>query len=345
MSLATRCSACGTVFRVVQDQLKVSEGWVRCGRCQEVFNALESLFDLDRPASAPAPLGGSAGASVSGQVPLDAFAAARVEIPPPAAEAGAEPEDAVVESRSSPSGFADADGERPPAPGAASANDDVDGSDGADSRDFADARFNTALLADDEAAAAAAEASAQPADGDAPHADATPAAPGFVRDAEREARWREPRVRGALMLSVAVLALLLAGQFALQFRDDLAARWPALRAPLSALCGVTGCSIGPPHRLDVVSVESSTLAQSATGSDAYRFSLVLRNRAGFSVAAPSVELSLTDFNGRLVVRRVFAPADFAEAPKALDALGETPLHLLLAGVGGISGYTIEIFYP
>lgn len=48
MSLATRCTSCGTAFRVVQDQLKVSEGWVRCGRCNEVFNALEGLFDLGR---------------------------------------------------------------------------------------------------------------------------------------------------------------------------------------------------------------------------------------------------------------------------------------------------------
>ncbi len=47
MSMATRCVACGTIFRVVQDQLKVSEGWVRCGRCEEVFNALEGLFDLE----------------------------------------------------------------------------------------------------------------------------------------------------------------------------------------------------------------------------------------------------------------------------------------------------------
>ncbi len=51
MSLATRCTACGTAFRVVQDQLKVSEGWVRCGRCNEVFNALEGLFDLERETS------------------------------------------------------------------------------------------------------------------------------------------------------------------------------------------------------------------------------------------------------------------------------------------------------
>lgn len=54
MSLATRCPACHTVFRIVQDQLRVSEGWVRCGQCQEVFNALETLFDLGDVAS-PAP--------------------------------------------------------------------------------------------------------------------------------------------------------------------------------------------------------------------------------------------------------------------------------------------------
>jgi predicted Zn finger-like uncharacterized protein len=48
MSLATRCPACHTTFRVVQDQLKASEGWVRCGRCDEAFNAIEGLFDLER---------------------------------------------------------------------------------------------------------------------------------------------------------------------------------------------------------------------------------------------------------------------------------------------------------
>ena len=53
MSLATRCTACATVFRVVQDQLKVSNGWVRCGRCDAVFNGFESLLDLDREALPP----------------------------------------------------------------------------------------------------------------------------------------------------------------------------------------------------------------------------------------------------------------------------------------------------
>jgi predicted Zn finger-like uncharacterized protein len=39
MSLKTRCPACDTVFKIVPDQLKVSSGWVRCGRCAEVFDA------------------------------------------------------------------------------------------------------------------------------------------------------------------------------------------------------------------------------------------------------------------------------------------------------------------
>jgi predicted Zn finger-like uncharacterized protein len=61
MSLATSCPSCGTIFKVVEDQLKVSEGWVRCGHCHEVFNALEGLFDLagrQRPQFSPRPAAG-----------------------------------------------------------------------------------------------------------------------------------------------------------------------------------------------------------------------------------------------------------------------------------------------
>ncbi|MEG2580359.1 zinc-ribbon domain-containing protein, partial [Comamonas sp.] len=46
MSLITCCPSCGTKFRVVADQLRISEGWVRCGRCQEVFDAAKSLEEV-----------------------------------------------------------------------------------------------------------------------------------------------------------------------------------------------------------------------------------------------------------------------------------------------------------
>src|SRR3954467_4650322 len=45
MSLITSCPACGTMFRVVPDQLKISEGWVRCGHCTEVFDATAHMVD------------------------------------------------------------------------------------------------------------------------------------------------------------------------------------------------------------------------------------------------------------------------------------------------------------
>lgn len=47
MALATRCPDCGSVFRVVADQLKLRGGLVRCGQCNAVFDAIGSLSYLD----------------------------------------------------------------------------------------------------------------------------------------------------------------------------------------------------------------------------------------------------------------------------------------------------------
>ncbi|WP_417034226.1 zinc-ribbon domain-containing protein, partial [Comamonas kerstersii] len=56
MSLTTCCPYCGTRFRVVADQLRISDGWVRCGRCQEVFDATQALQEVVPPAT-PVPQG------------------------------------------------------------------------------------------------------------------------------------------------------------------------------------------------------------------------------------------------------------------------------------------------
>ncbi|MEW5890557.1 MAG: DUF3426 domain-containing protein [Pseudomonadota bacterium] len=56
--IVTRCPACQTAFRVKPEQLRARQGKVRCGRCQAVFNALDSLaYRADAPsaASPPAP--------------------------------------------------------------------------------------------------------------------------------------------------------------------------------------------------------------------------------------------------------------------------------------------------
>lgn len=55
MSLVTRCPACATTFKVVRDQLRISDGWVRCGRCSHVFDATLDLHEApDGPPAASA---------------------------------------------------------------------------------------------------------------------------------------------------------------------------------------------------------------------------------------------------------------------------------------------------
>lgn len=44
MSQITRCPSCATMFKVVADQLRISDGWVRCGQCKEVFDASAHLL-------------------------------------------------------------------------------------------------------------------------------------------------------------------------------------------------------------------------------------------------------------------------------------------------------------
>ena len=60
MSQTTRCPSCATLFKVVPDQLRISDGWVRCGQCSEVFDATLSMQAHAAPepsglASAPSP--------------------------------------------------------------------------------------------------------------------------------------------------------------------------------------------------------------------------------------------------------------------------------------------------
>ena len=47
--MLTCCPGCSTSFRVAPEQLKMRAGKVRCGKCQTVFNALESLAEAPSP--------------------------------------------------------------------------------------------------------------------------------------------------------------------------------------------------------------------------------------------------------------------------------------------------------
>jgi len=314
MSMATRCIACGTIFRVVQDQLKVSEGWVRCGRCDEVFNALDGLFDLEHEQPPP---------WQPGQV--DTKAQKRPGFEKTAADL--DEEDRIA------SRFFRPEQEQVTKTPAETVRK-------RDRVDFADAEFNTDVLSEEDVGLPPAR---DPAARTAP---ARRGAPQFVRHADSAARWRTPHARIALCLATLLLLGGLTLQIGHHFRDYVAVRWPALEPALLAWCDVAHCRLEAPRRIDDVTVESSALTLAGAGGDTFRLALSLRNRGRLPVTMPWVELTLSDSAGQLIARRALSPAEFQVVQPVLAAESEMPMQLLLtAGTSRVSGYSVEAFYP
>jgi predicted Zn finger-like uncharacterized protein len=344
MSLATRCTACGTVFRVVQDQLKVSEGWVRCGRCDEVFNALEGLFDLEREPPPAGPLPAASTAQKPGAAPPRPVAADD-EHDWPMTSPAEEWQQAAPPDRIHTDLLATRPGDPGPATSYLAPQQD-------EPVEFANARWDAELLTD----VAAQETQIvqheldqledDEIDDDAtrimPQADA----PEFLRQAERQARWQSPRVRMLMGLAVLALAAALTLQMAHHFRDTVAARWPQTRPALLAWCEAMKCTLEAPRRIEDIAVESTTLARASATSDAFRLQVNLRNRGALPLSVPSVDLKLTDGSGALIARRMLSPRDFGSTVAALPPGSDTSLQLLLStGSQAVTGYTVEVFYP
>jgi hypothetical protein len=169
--------------------------------------------------------------------------------------------------------------------------------------------------------------------------------PDFVRRAQRAQRWRSPQRRAALGVLAVVLVGALAVQVTHHFRDTVAARWPATRTALTAWCDFARCTLHAPRSIDDLSVENTALEQ-AGAPDTFKLTVALRNRGAMLLALPSVDLSLTDPSGQLVVRRVLAPVDFHVASAVIQPGAETSLQLVLSATDAkVAGYTVEIFYP
>ncbi len=361
MNLATRCTACGTMFRVVQDQLKVSEGWVRCGRCQAVFNAQETLFDLehDTPppwqATAEAPEAALPEAAADDGPAIDVSYTSgdhgditEPESPQESPPAWTEPDPTAHEPAHEPAGEAV----------------DMPARTGADADDATEPTPTDSMPSDataTEEPATTAEGGDADATTSSASADAAPEdTPAFLKQAARNERWEQPAMRRMLWALVAVSALLLAAQVVHHFRQAIAAQHPGALPWLQGFCNVTGCRLDTLQRIADVSIENTALTQgqgpahpaddaaSAPDSDSHilRLAITLRNRGQWNVAMPSVDLSLTGSDGELVARRSLSPRDFGVTDPQLPPGLDTPLSLRFRVVGGrVSGYTVEVFYP
>jgi predicted Zn finger-like uncharacterized protein len=170
--------------------------------------------------------------------------------------------------------------------------------------------------------------------------------PEFVK----RGRQREQSGKRRLILMTAgsvILLLALAVQAAVIFRDDLAARMPAMRPALVSLCAMLHCRVELPARIDNLTIETGELQTLAP--DTYMLATLLHNQGSATQAWPAIELALTDATDKPLVRRVFTPADYL--PKGAAAAGfgghgeqAVKLYFQLDQLKP-SGYHIAVFYP
>lgn len=198
-----------------------------------------------------------------------------------------------------------------------------------------------------------------------------PAAAATIADAAKPARsavkeredvdydhrfaWDRPRLRSrsaTLVMggAIALLVVLLAGQILWHYRDLIAGHWPAARPMLTRLCSFAGCTIRPLREIAGLSIEASDLQADPAHKGLLILNATVRNRAGYTVALPHLELTLTDAQDNVVVRRALSPADYGGGQ--LDAAGgiagnaELALRLFVdASATQQSGYRVYLFYP
>ena len=203
-------------------------------------------------------------------------------------------------------------------------------------RDDADARAAAADRAEQEAEDA--EASADP-----------------PIDYSARFSWQEKQERRivpswVLAMAIPILLVLLAAQALFHFRDAIAAHWPTTKPALIKLCAVTGCEVRPLADISGLSIEASDLQADPAHRGLLILSSTIRNRAPFALAYPFVELTLSDAQDQIVVRRAFAPEEYLSAaadPRAgIAGNSELAVKLFIdASATSQAGYQVYLFYP
>jgi predicted Zn finger-like uncharacterized protein len=371
MSLITSCPSCGTMFRVVPDQLKISEGWVRCGHCSEVFDATAHLTDESvlvepptaehatrPPAPDPTPVWVAPGVEEQTRAaeapttipdelqtrPAD-LATRPAELPTRPADLPTRPADLPTRPASIDSDFA------PSRSGATSSRFGPDSQSLEPSPLDSPFVFRRSDLAPD--ASDFPVQPPEPRDSALPYEEEEEPTPAelqdvsFVRQARRKAFWRRPFVRIALAFVSLALAALLLAQLAYQDRDRLALAEPALRPALQEMCRLLQCTLGPPRQIEAIVIESSGFNR--LRNDTFRLAFTLRNTARVPVATPAMELTITDSQDQAIARRVLTPAELGAGDQAIAAAGEwsrsVGLVLDTGGTARVAGYRLLAFYP
>ena len=162
---------------------------------------------------------------------------------------------------------------------------------------------------------------------------------------------RRSRASTALYLvAVAALAAGLVAQGAWHYRDAIAAHWPSTRPMLARMCAAAGCTIRPLREIAWLSIDASDLQADAAHKGLLTLTATVRNRASHAVAYPHLELTLTDAQDNVVVRRALAPPEYAggtvDVESGIARNGEVAVKLFIdASATTQAGYRVYLFYP
>ena len=363
--MRTRCPACGTIFRVTSGQLRSKAGKVRCGQCQQVFNAFDHLLS-DAGADSPetvqdaqlvqqaselhvetAPASVSEPVSAHPSLDADATIVAQaledaldtvvpmpsmIEPPVEALEVPEAPIAAVHEEKTA--NFDETLLATPPQeieeitlPPAEPFEEAVEETPEVSTQAAREAGLVSVRELNDPAAYNRWAAGALASDGTG----------GFVEESAKRPTW-------LYVLFALLLVLGLAAQLLYHYRTLVVLRMPAM----AALYEMADIEIPLPRDADLVVIESSDL-QYDNGRNLFVLQATLRNRARYAQAWPTLELTLTDTNDNVVARRVMYAAHYLPPGTAQDffpANGEVAVRLWIDAKDlGAVGYRLYIFYP
>jgi len=322
MSLITRCPNCETLFKVVPDQLRISEGWVRCGQCDDIFDASLHLLPTPPVGVVPAVL-----QNESSEV------ADSTDLSPELLEADPE-SGSEIDSEGSLL-FQEAVEQDP-------VDDDI-------KLDFPEQVQDESLLVAEIVPEVFTEFKVVGNSGEEKSNDHTELSKvSFLHGGKSKTFWHRPVVKTSLLIFGLVLSLGLVGQVVFYERDRIVILEPTLKPLFQEICSSLKCTLSPLRRIESIVIESSSFTK--IRGDSYRLNLSLKNMESIALAVPAIELTLTDALDLPVVRRVFLAAELGFKSDSLPSGAEWPASLALAvktssASGRVAGYRLLAFYP
>jgi predicted Zn finger-like uncharacterized protein len=338
--MQTTCPECHTTFRVSQDHLGARRGLVRCGTCNAVFNAYDTLLpELESPPVDDGLDSASKGLETAAESVAEVVAEAAAEVPADAAYS-----DFAVKADAGSDAFLS-------------------------QQTLADYAIQTTDSVELASASAETEAAAVFASGNTSPSEVA-ASPAVAQSGHKSDPKNEPKNEPDILLEPLwkqvekkpvtwkfwlyfILALLLAGLLGLQaayfLRAELVAALPSTRPVLEALCRPLNCSVPLPSQLTQAAIAASSLEHDPENKSRVSLTLLLSNRTGQTQAWPQIMLTLSDVRQQPVAKQIFRPQAYlpkdvnVAAGMAADAEREIRLDLDIGNLVA-SGYRLALVY-